>query len=733
MVEAPVSRPKTDSQCISLEIPCDVIEHASSKPLPSTPSNVSGVSPIGAVPVEEQRRAPTHKVTVEPPRMKHVSKKFDRADFMGQFLKDNDHPLDLVPALNPIEEPTATTENNVLHDQRVGNYTYEDVSCPAPQDITAAPARPKRANRMDYSACFHTSKSPMKELSLATTSDLLALTDFKWFKLAPSFARTASGSQLPTSYNDIAQLVEKEEWYAATDAEIASLIEHDTWKLVPPPSDRKAIKCKWVFRIKTDADGNVTRYKARLCACGYSQIHGLDYKEIYAPVVRGESLRLMLAIVASRDMELHQMDVVTAFLNGNLEETIYMNQPPGYVDPEKPNYVCSLHKNLYGLKQAPRVWHKTIDPFLKSIGFCSIDADPCVYFRWTGKCLSLISLYVDDLAIASDSAASLKQIKVTLASKFKMTDEGELTYILGMKVRRNRAQKELFLSNEQKVLSILKDFNMDSSTPVSTPMESVTISSLDCPEINSSKWLEMQKVPYRECVGRLTYLMRTTRPDIAFAISVVNRYLQNPGPSHWNAVKRILRYLKGTSNYELRIAPLDLSSQITAADRTTNIEGHAKLTGNVDADWAGDVEHQKSTSGYGFFLGSSLVSWSAKAQSQVATSSTHAEYIAAYHATTECLWTRTYLINLGLLQKGSATTLYCDNEPAIKIAQYHMVNPRSKHFEPKYHFVRQQLEQGTIQLVFCAGKDNVADIFTKPLGKTKFTRFTALLGLGKHA
>jgi hypothetical protein len=293
-----------------------------------------------------------------------------------------------------------------------------------------------------------------------------------------------------------------------------------------------------------------------------------------------------------------------------------------------------------------------------------------------------------------------------------MTDDGELEYVLGMQIRRHRKNKEIFISSQQKIMELLKDFNMANCIPAATPMDNVAISADDCPDPHSSEWSEMQAVPYRECVGRLTHLMRTTRPDLAFSVSVVNRYLHNPGRPHWNAVKRILRYLQGTAHFHLRIAPTTVN-----------------LTGYTDADWGGSKDNSKSTSGSLFFLGSGLVSWSSKIQPQIATSSTHAEYIAAYHATSECLWIRTFLSELGLLNPALPTLLSCDNDAAIKIAKFHMITPRSKHFDTKFHFLRDKVATGEIALSFCPGKDNVADLLTKALPKLKFISFRSQLGL----
>jgi hypothetical protein len=624
------------------------------------------------------------------------------------------------PRLAPTDQP------GIYNHPTKGKISFEPITTIPSKSINAPPRSSKRHHsKSDYSQAFSaTANYSAEEACMATTSDCINHAQLEWYKLPPAFARSATGDPLPTTYESIDQLADKEEWIKATNNEIASLMEHNCWELVPLPPGRKPLKNKWVFRIKRDADGNCTRYKARLCACGYNQKPGIDYKDIYAPVVRSESFRLFLGIVAGRDMDCIQMDVVTAFLNGSIKEEVYMRQPPGYIDKDCPDNVCKITKNLYGLKQAPKVWHDTIDPFLKSLGFKTLTADPCLYFKWNDGKLSLISLYVDDLAIASDCTDNLTLIKTQLMKQFKMTDDGNIDYILGMEIRRDRQKKEIYISSRNKIQQILKDFNMATCIPASTPMDSLTVSSADCPPANSEKWNSMQSVPYRSCVGKLTHLMRTTRPDLAFSVSVVNRYLHNPGPKHWNAVKRILRYLQGTRQYELRLAPHDLSNSVTTCDRSS-----MKLTGNSDADWAGHTDNFKSTSGYAFFLGSSLISWASKAQPLTATSSTHAEYVATYHATAECLWTRSFLKELGLLNSGLPTTLYCDNEAAIKIANYHMVTPRSKHFDTKLHSVREKVQSGEISLSFCPGKENVADIFTKPLPKLKFLMFRSELGL----
>lgn len=571
---------------------------------------------------------------------------------------------------------------NVYHHPTEGVVEFVPINTPAPNDINAPPTRPRneRAKRIDYSSAFYTNTT----------------------------------SETPSTFQDIVNFPDKQEWYKAADAEMNQIMKQHTWSLVPPPSNRQPIKCKWVFTIKKDIDGKLIKYKARLCACGYSQMEGIDYKEIYSPVARIESLRFFLSLSIYFSNKIHKMDVTGAFLNGELEEEIYMQQPQGYTNKEHPDWVCKLHKNLYGLKQAPHVWHKTITPFLNSLGFNSIEADPCIFLKTDNDSRSIIYLHVDDILISASQDNSIQHIKQSLNNKFQMTDDGEAESILGIKIRHNHNKRSIHLSQEQAIIDILKDYNMLNCIPSSTPMEALTISTSDCPTIGSNEWHDMQRTPYRECVGKLTYLSRITRPDISFAVSVVNRFLHNPGHRHWNAVKRILRYLKGTLHYELTLTPLQASSS---------------YYGYTDADWGGNADNAKSTSGYAFFLGNALISWSSKAQTTTATSSTYAEYIAAYHATLECLWGRCFLNGLQMLSPKSPTILFCDSQPTITLSKHHMITPRTKHFDTKYHYLREQVEKGSIELKHCSGKDNIADLFTKPLPKLRFSKLVEKLGL----
>jgi hypothetical protein len=319
--------------------------------------------------------------------------------------------------------------------------------------------------------------------------DFMRLAGLQWFKeviFSKSFRAAAKDSTVPTSHYDIAGRDDADKWYLAEEEEVAQLIAMGTWELVPLPKDRKTIKSKWVYRIKTDADGRITRYKARLCACGYSQKAGIDYKDIYAPVFRMESSRLVLTIIASRKMKFHQMDVVGAFINGKLDHEIFMAQHSGFEDISRADYVLLLLRNLYGLKQAPRIWHQTIDPFLKKLGFTSLDADPCIYFQWdeSRTNLQLICLYVDNLGIAADQQSDIDTIRAQLNQEYKMTDE-PADQFLQMKLEYDHGV--FYLSQIHKNDELLLATNMSTCFPASTPMDSLSISKMDCPVVGSEE------------------------------------------------------------------------------------------------------------------------------------------------------------------------------------------------------------------------------------------------------
>ncbi|KAG8474632.1 hypothetical protein CXB51_031261 [Gossypium anomalum] len=368
-----------------------------------------------------------------------------------------------------------------------------------------------------------------------------------------------------------------------------------------------------VFKKKEGTPGvEEPRYKARLVAKGYSQIPGVDFTDVFSPVVKHSSIRALLGIVAMHDLELEQLDVKTAFLHGELEEDIYMQQPEGFIVSEKEDYVCLLRKSLYGLKQSPRQWYKRFDSFMTSHDFKRSSLDSCVYFKKNsnGSFVYLL-LYVDDMLIAAKDKGKIRKVKAQLSEEFEMKDLGPAKKILGMEILRNRKASKLYLSQKGYIEKVLCRFNMQSAKPVSTPLAAhFRLSSALSPQ--SDDEIEyMSHVPYSSAVGSLMYAMVWSCPDLSYAVSAVSRYMANPGKEHWKAVQWILRYLRGTTDVCLQFGK--------TKDR---------VIGYVDADFAGDLDRRRSLTGYVFTIGDCAISWKATLQTTVALSTTEAEYMA---------------------------------------------------------------------------------------------------------
>ena len=373
-----------------------------------------------------------------------------------------------------------------------------------------------------------------------------------------------------------------EEWKSAMNKEFESLIKNETWELVPRPEGVNIVNNRWLYKVKRKPDGSIDRFKARLVAQGFTQTQGIDYEEVFSPVARFQTIRSLLALGNTLDLEIHQMDVCTAFLNGELDCEVYMEQPQGYTNGN-PNYVCKLKKGLYGLKQAARCWNKTLDEYMKSAGYRVCSADGCVYIktekREDGQIKFVIfPFYVDDVIPLSNDVEWMKREKAALSERFELVDNGEISQVLGLIVKRDREAKTISISQPTYLQEMLERFRMDQSNPVSTPLEAgrqfTKFSENDVP---------FDREIYQQAIGCLTYASTSTRPDISAAVGALSQHMANPSTDHWSGVKRVLRYLKGTLNYGLIF---------TAGDGT--------LHGYSDADWAGDLDNRRSTSGYVF-------------------------------------------------------------------------------------------------------------------------------------
>ena len=514
----------------------------------------------------------------------------------------------------------------------------------------------------------------------------------------------------PQSLDEALARDDSEQWYEAWESEVDSLVRNETWVLASLPAGRKAIGCRWLLKWKEDGC-----YKARLVAKGYNQKAGVDYTETFAPVAKFNSLRTLLALVCENDWELEGMDVKTAFLHSALEETVFMEIPEGlHTEIASSNQrgeeriVCRLTKSIYGLKQSPRTWYGKINKFFIDHGFQRSEHDHNVYIHSIFKLILL--LYVDDLVITAPNSEDVSWIQTILHEEFEMTELGPLTSFLGLEleIQRNRKTRMLHLSQSKYIGTILERHSMLNCALVSTPADPHVRLVKSIPEQQSDSYNQQR---YQSAVGSLMYAMIGSRPDIAFAVSAVSQYSTNPGPTHWTAVRRIFRYLSGTRSHGL-------------------MYGNGYCEGYTDADW-GASEDRKSIGGYTFLINGASVSWASKKQASVALSSTKAEFMALTEGPKEALWLGELLGDLGALKhRQEIQKLVCDNQGAIALTQNPEYHARTKHIDIRYHFIRQHVDEGSIELIYCPTHENTADIFTKPLPRPQFEKHVLGLGLG---
>ena len=514
--------------------------------------------------------------------------------------------------------------------------------------------------------------------------------------------------QEPRNYREAVASEDADQWLAAMRDELQSHAENHTYEYVDPPRGVKLVDNMWIFKVKQKADGSMDKRKARLVARGFTQVKGVNYDETFAPVSKFTTLRTLLSMAAVQDLHVHQMDVKTAFLNGTLEEEIYMRQPEGFDDGS--GRVLRLRRSLYGLKQSPRAWYQRIDGELLRHGFIRCESDHALYVQQQGERRLYLLLYVDDLLLASDDMGLLEQTKGMLSSVFKMTDMGPVSYYLGFHVSRDRGARSLSLDQHKYLRGVLERFKMEECKPVGTPVSTSTkLVSGEAHELLG----EQEQKQYQSLVGSLMYAMVGTRPDLAYAVGILSQFLSRPTDLHWQTAKRVLRYVKGTLDRKLEYRPVSQSGV---------------LYGYTDSDWAGCVETRKSTGGFVYLLNGGAVSWMSKKQEQVATSSCHAEYMALNRAGREAVWLRRLLQEMGYGQAGP-TTIHVDNQSAINLAKNPVGHGRSKHIEIQWHWIREIVENGEVRLQQCATSLMAADFLTKALAKDKFLSCLQRIGM----
>ncbi len=542
----------------------------------------------------------------------------------------------------------------------------------------------------------------LKAVEAAAHARIIQAGDEDLFEFAYRLDAVDAGCE-PT-YSQAMAGPDREKWLEGILEEKKSLEDNKTYVVFRGVPPKRPIRSKLVLKRKRDKEGNIIRFKVRLVGCGFGQRPGIDYGDTFAPVARMTSFRVFLAVVAHYDLELHHFDVDTAFLNGDLEEDIYM-QLPAFFDVDGVPTIVKLLRALYGLKQANRRWNLKMHAVMVEFGFLQSQIEPCLYIRRFGTLVIILLAYVDDFFVGHNSKELLARLKQHLSARFKIKDLGALDWALGMRITRDRSTRTITLDQEQYLRDMLTTFNMQDCKPVATPeMPGLQLSKSMCNSSDSAR-AEMASVPYRSAVGKLMYPMLCTRPDLANAVRQVSKFLEAPGPEHWQAVKRIFRYVNGTLSHCLKY--------------DGKAPGALQLHCYADADWANDAETRKSVTAVMPWLCGAPVSWISKGQPTVALSTCEAEYMALSEATREVMFLRQLLADFGCPQR-SASIIWEDNTQAIALSGDPIHHARNKHIDIRHHYVREKTLSGETRILHKPTSEMLADILTKPLPRPAF-------------
>jgi hypothetical protein len=509
-------------------------------------------------------------------------------------------------------------------------------------------------------------------------------------------------------------------WNAVAQKEFHNLSSMGVYRLAALPPGRKAVGNRWVFEFKLLEDALDPR--GRVVAKGFSQIPGIDFGKTFAPVAKATSIRLLAAIACHNGWHLECFDATRAFLWGDLEESIFMRPPDGFVPPadaplppgckDWSEVVWELLKSLYGLKQASMVWYVKIRGVFERLGFRRSEVDHALFVfcgPWQGThVVCIVTLHVDDGMGGSNSDAFLAWIKAEIMKEFGLKDLGPVKQFLGVEFVRDLASKELWMHQASYIKTLLADHDMSDCNPAKTPMDLARI------EPGTDTAVPDRRSEYQTLIGKLLFLLICTRPDISYAVNSLAQYSCSPHLEHFTAVKRVMRYLKGT-------ASLGLHYSADASDTISDLSGYS------DLDWAGEKD-RRSVSGYAWFYGKCLVDWGSKKQHCVALSSTEAEYVALTTCLQSGLALRSSILQIGQSVSSPSITR-CDNEGAISLSSNTSHHSRAKHIDIKFHFIRSHIEAGTFEIVHVRSKDNGADILTKPLPADTHVHLVQLLSL----
>jgi hypothetical protein len=617
----------------------------------------------------------------------------------------------------PIQEETTDTTSR-HHTPTVEDAIDEPESAVSPadnipprerQELLKYFTRAEKRKRTDSSAAETEQYSKVVKAMLAQME--LSTEDLEILERAFP-ATEINGVKIPQTYQQaINDPTYSKQWKLAITEEIISLIENGTWKQVVPPASANLVSTKWVFTIKTKADGTIERFKARLVARGFSQVHGQDYSETFAPTVRMDTLRLFLAIVALENLECSQFDIKNAFTESRLKEKIYMSPPQG-VEVKK-GFALQVLRSLYGLKQAARDWNLLIKRELLQWGFVQSLADPCMFIHPQRGIRLLV--YVDDVVAAAKEQGEIDWFFEKLSGRFNAKNLGEIHKILGVRVSRDRQSRSLYLDQEQYLRTVLEKFglrekaNKDKKIPMAD-YKQLRPATDDDTRIDATQ--------YQEGIGSLMHAMVLTRPDIAFVLGRLSQYMSDPAEHHGHALKNLMRYLRTTVTQKLRYGKGGV---------------HEHFVVYSDADWASDKADRKSVSGSVTMFYSGPICWSSKKQRSVATSSCESEYMAMAMCAKLGQWLAQIFRDLQVARyigkNANLVEMRGDNQGALALVKNPHLHERSKHIDICYHFIRDLAEKGKLNVEFIPTTEMVADGMTKPLQRVAFERFKAQLGV----
>ncbi|CAH9095404.1 unnamed protein product [Cuscuta europaea] len=492
----------------------------------------------------------------------------------------------------------------------------------------------------------------------------------------------------------------------AIKSEMDSIVQNGTWELVDLPPGCTTIGCKWIFKKKLKPDGTIDKYKARLVAKGYKQKEGIDFFDTYAPIARMTTIRMLIALASVYGLKIHQMDVKTTFIHGDLEEEIYMDQPEGFVAKGNERKVCKLVKSLYGLKQAPKQWNEKFDKIIFPFGFTLIDADQSVYYKCKGDISIILCLYVDDILLFDSNDNIIFKTKSFLKTKFEMKDLGVVEVILGLKL--TRSSEGISISQSHYIEKLIEKFGFKNSRIAKTPYDpSVAL-------YKNESGVPVSQLRYSQMIGSLGYLANCTRPDIAFSVSKLSRYTCCPNRTHWEALNRVFRYLKGTISLCLHYGKYP-----------------PVLEGYSDASWIAKNSGSYGCTGYVFTFGGEAVAWKSTKQTVLSRSTFEAELCALDTTGIMAEWFMGLISELPIFSNQiPPICLHCDSMSTIAKIRSTKYNQKTRrHIQVRLKTIRKFVSQGVFAVDFVGSKDNTADPLTKGLDLNQVIKSRLRMGL----